>query len=157
MPEPITGTVLIVTGVLSFFGYLVKKSHDAQKDAADQDLKEKKLNLKAKTMEQARKDNEELTKRDQKIDELIKTNQQKEQSLEEEIKNINKKIKDPNTSEKEKQELTSKLGLLQTQLDEIKNNNKDLFKEKQSISDQIKNNIDIINGIISNLKTDEKS
>src|ERR1044071_3983488 len=152
--EPIsTGTALIVCGVLSFFGYLVKTSHDSQKESAEHSLKEKKLDLKTKTMEEARKDNEELNKRDQKIDELIKTNQQKEKNLEEEIKNIQKKLKDPNIDQKEKQELTAKLGLLQTQLDEIKNNNKDLFKEKQSISDQIKNNIDIINGIIANLKT----
>lgn len=156
--EPIsTGAGLIVVGVLSFFGYLVKSSNDAQREAAERDFKEKKLDLKTKTMEQARKDNEELNKRDQKIDELIKSNQQTEKNLEDQIKNIQKKLKDPNVDEKEKRELTAKLGLLQTQLNEIKSNNKDLFKEKQSISDQIKNNIDIINGIITNLKTDEKS
>src|SRR4051794_2006938 len=105
MPEPITmGTALAVSAVLSFFGYLVKKSHDGQKEAAEIALKTKENETEQAKIKQWQEEYDKRSKKDIELDNRIK-------ERDKEVKDIYDKLKQPSLTEKDKKELEEKLAL----------------------------------------------
>jgi chromosome segregation ATPase len=97
-------------------------------------------------MEEARKENETLNTRNRELDDKLKQNEQKETELEKQISDIKKELDDPCISKQKEEELRGKLGFLQTQLDELKKNNKSYQNEIKRNKEQTKNNSRIISG-----------
>jgi len=139
MAEPIsTGVGLIVVGVLSFFGYLTKKSYDSQEKAAEMSLKEKENQTEQTKIKKWQEEYDERRKKEIEFDNRIK-------KRDEEIKDIYDKLKKPNLTEKEKKDLQENLALLLSQQE----NDKRERENNNSILGQLMKNIENAQEFIS--------
>jgi len=113
--------------------------------------KKRKLELKGKSIEQAREENKRLNSRNQELEDKLKQGENQEKEVEKQISDTKKELDDPNISKKREEELRGKLGFLQTQLDDLKKNNRSYRDEIKKNNKQMEDNTNSANKATSNL------
>jgi hypothetical protein len=93
-----------------------------------------------------REENKRLNTRNQELEDKLNHGETKEK----EISDIKKELDDPNISKKREEELRGKLGFLQTQLDDLRKNNKSYRDEIKRNNKQMKDNNKFANKTASN-------
>src|ERR1043166_1292006 len=150
MPFPIAAViglckVCAVVGGAIFCTHQVTKAYNKHTKN-----KKEKLALKGKSIEQAREENKRLNSRNQELEDKLKKGEDKEKEIEKQISDIKKELDDPNISKKREEELRAQLGFLQTQLDDLRKNNRIYRDEIKSNNKQMEDNNKFANKTASN-------
>ncbi|WNE40173.1 MAG: Ribonuclease Y [Mycoplasmataceae bacterium] len=136
-------------GTVIGVGYVCKKGHDAYKHG--QKTKQKKYELKGKTIGQAQEDNKKAQAETAEWKQKYEENDTRIKDLEKKSEEASNKSKDTNLSEEERIVWKNKAEHFKDEANSLRTSNKSILDKLKGLENRIKNNNKIIVGTSSNL------